>query len=222
MDLSVPSPRLLKKMQSFPKRSFMHLQADSLEASGHVSFLYSNNPHAVGVLRATPFRFTHAFTIGFSVHCLSSTSYVTKNWFYWPCTRARDGLCRSTWQLSLTLSPFFFVPLFFLFDLLCAFYWPFLPQGMLSLLYTHSHSCLHSVCVQVYERVLATEREICTARAYTQPLLQKAHFIYIILKAFSVEIAITSCYKWRKAAKSSLKLCQLSQRTSKSRSFAFW
>lgn len=70
---------LLKKKCSLSwKHSSRHSQADSPEASGHVSFLYSNNPHTVGVLRVTPFCFTHSFTTGFSVLCVSAASHTAK------------------------------------------------------------------------------------------------------------------------------------------------
>lgn len=46
----------------------------------------------------TPPCFTRAYTTGFSVPLLSPVSYVTKSWFYWPCTR--DGLCGHLWNCA--------------------------------------------------------------------------------------------------------------------------
>lgn len=106
----------------------------------------------MGVLRVTPFCFTHPFTTGFSVHSASSASYTLKTQTEFSVLtcglltlhhRHSAEVPGSSHLLSVIASSISL----FLYFLLELFYGQFLPQRMLSLLYTHSHSPALPLCV---------------------------------------------------------------------------
>lgn len=146
--------------------------------------------------------FHHAFTIGFSVQSLI---YIVHNGELVLLTLRRSQrriAQRHLAALTGFQSPFFFnsfVPLFFIRSLMCLLSTVPSTRGAVTAL--HTLSLLHSRYVHRCRRAHTGDRDISTARAYAQPLLQRARFIYIILKAFSVEITIASCYKMEKSCK---------------------